>query len=239
MLKHVAIVGASGGIGQALVQRLTSREDVDTVYALARDTERVPDHPKVISIQCDISDELSIKVATEMLPAQSLDLILVATGVLVTEHGQPEKRLKALSPEYFFDQMTINTLGPILIAQHLLPKLDRNKPAYFAALSARVGSISDNHLGGWYSYRASKAALNMLIKTTAIEFKRTHPHLIIAALHPGTVETGLSKPFQARVPTHKLFTPDYSASCLLDVLLSLSPESSGNVFAWDGSMITP
>jgi NAD(P)-dependent dehydrogenase (short-subunit alcohol dehydrogenase family) len=131
----------------------------------------------------------------------------------------------------------VNTIGPALIAKHMLPKLPRDRPAVFAVLSARVGSIGDNRLGGWHGYRASKAALNMLIANLAIEMRRTHPLAVIVALHPGTVATSLSEPFQAGVAADKLFSPETSATHLLNVIDRLSPEDSGSFLAWNAERL--
>jgi len=131
----------------------------------------------------------------------------------------------------------INTIGPALVAKHFLPLLSKDRKAVFAALSARVGSISDNRLGGWHAYRASKAALNMMIRTLSIELARQKPKALCVGLHPGTVDTDLSKPFQARVAKDKLFSPAHSARCLLTVLDGLGPEENGGVFAWDGGRV--
>jgi NAD(P)-dependent dehydrogenase (short-subunit alcohol dehydrogenase family) len=150
---------------------------------------------------------------------------------------QPEKSLKQLTSENFIELMRVNALGPALVAKYFLPIMNRNKPAFFGAISARVGSIQDNRLGGWHSYRSSKAALNMLIKNIAIEYQRRFPKLTIAGLHPGTVDTALSKPFQGNVPDGKLFTPEFSAAQLLTVINQLKPEDSGKCFAWDGKAI--
>ena len=131
----------------------------------------------------------------------------------------------------------VNTIGPALIAKHALPLLRRTSRAVFAALSARVGSIADNRLGGWHSYRASKAALNMLVKNLALELARTHPQALAVTLHPGTVDTALSAPFQRGVVPEKLFTPALSAGALLQVLDGLTPAQSGGLFAWDGAQV--
>lgn len=132
---------------------------------------------------------------------------------------------------------TVNAIGPALIAKHFLPRLRKDHKAVFAALSARVGSIGDNRLGGWTSYRASKAALNMILRTLAIEQRRSAKNSVVAALHPGTVDTGLSKPFQGRVPDSQLFGPHRAALALLGVIEQLTAEDSGGFFAWDGTAI--
>jgi NAD(P)-dependent dehydrogenase (short-subunit alcohol dehydrogenase family) len=163
--------------------------------------------------------------------------VIVATGLLHADGVTPERSNAALDPRQLMRLFAINAVGPALIAKHVLPLLPRGERSVFAALSARVGSIGDNRLGGWHSYRASKAALNMLIRTLAIELERTRPQAILVGLHPGTVDTELSKPFQRGVPEGRLFTPDQSAERLLAVVDGLEPEDSGGVFAWDGQRI--
>jgi NAD(P)-dependent dehydrogenase (short-subunit alcohol dehydrogenase family) len=165
--------------------------------------------------------------------------VIVATGILYENTIMPEKSLRELSPEKFLRLFEVNTILPALIAKHFLPKLNKHNRSLFAALSARVGSISDNRLGGWYSYRASKSGLNMIIKNAAIEINRTNKQAVIVSLHPGTVNSKLSKPFQSNVPDGKLFTPDYSVKRLLEVLDNLTPESSGRCFSWDGKEVKP
>ena len=165
------------------------------------------------------------------------DMVFVATGLLHDADRGPEKALRDLDPAWLAKQYAVNTIGPALIAKHFLPILPRTGRSVFAALSARVGSISDNRLGGWYGYRASKAALNQLIRTLAIEDKRRNDRGIVVALHPGTVDTRLSRPFQQR--GRDLFQPDRAAVQLLDVLDALKPTDSGKLFAWDGAEIAP
>ena len=167
-----------------------------------------------------------------------LDAVLVATGILHRgDTLRPEKSLRDINAESMSEVLAINALGPALVAKHVLPHLRRDTKTVFAALSARVGSISDNRLGGWISYRSSKAALNMILKTLAIEHARRFPDSIIVGLHPGTVDTGLSAPFQSRVPEDRLFTPEKAVRQLLQVIDSLTPADSGNLLAWDGSTI--
>ncbi len=169
----------------------------------------------------------------------ALDLVIVATGVLQPDGRPPEKSWRDLDPASLARIFALNASGPALVAKHFLPLLPREGRAVFAALSARVGSIGDNRLGGWYGYRASKAALNMLLRTLAIELARKRPDAVCVGLHPGTVDTALSRPFQRNVPTDKLFTPADSARSLLRVLDKLDPEDSGGCFAWDGQRIAP
>ncbi|WP_118857689.1 SDR family NAD(P)-dependent oxidoreductase [Sphingomonas mesophila] len=226
--RRAIVIGASGGIGAALVRGLEARGR--DVTGLSR-TTRPP---------LDVSDQASIAAAAESLRAAApFDTILVATGLLHDGALRPEKSLADLDADQLARSFAVNAIGPALVARHFVPLLPRHGRAIFAALSARVGSISDNRLGGWYGYRASKAALNQLIRTLAIELARTRPGAICVGLHPGTVDTRLSAPFQRGVAPDRLFTPERSAGHLLDVLDRLAPDQSGRCFAWDGSEIAP
>lgn len=236
---RAAVFGASGGIGSALVDALAADDRCALIHAGSRKPHRA-ETARVKPFSFDLQDEWSIEGAVSLIAAdQGVDVVLVATGRLHAPGLQPEKSNRSLEVEALHQAFAINAIGPALIAKRMLPLLPRNRRAIFGVLSARVGSISDNRLGGWHSYRASKAALNMLIRTFAIEQARTHPQTVCAALHPGTVDTALSKPFQSGVATEKLFTPAYSASRLLAVLDALTPAQSGRLFAWDGQEITP
>ncbi|ELT96291.1 hypothetical protein CAPTEDRAFT_131426 [Capitella teleta] len=186
----------------------------------------------------DLLDEQSITDAAERI-TEPLDLVIITTGILHMGEGlMPEKSIKDFHPDHFARIFAINTTGPAMIAKYFLPKMAKNRKNVFAVLSARVGSISDNRLGGWYAYRASKAALNMIVKNLAIETARKNKSSVVVALHPGTVESTLSEPFQAGVPDGKLFTPEYSAVQLVNVIDQLKQEDSGNLFAWDGEKLT-
>ena len=233
-----AVIGSSGGIGAALVEQLVSSGQVARVHTLSR-SGRSHASPKVANLTFDFTDEDSLIAAAQALQEVGpFDLILVATGLLQGEGISPEKNLRALSHEALAKSFEINTIGPAMTAKYFVPLLRRDEKAVFAALSARVGSISDNRLGGWYAYRASKAALNMILKTLAIEIGRRFKHQIIVGLHPGTVDTGLSKPFQSNVPEGKLFTPEFSAKKLLSVVDDLSVKDSGNLFDWAGEQVS-
>jgi NAD(P)-dependent dehydrogenase (short-subunit alcohol dehydrogenase family) len=228
--QNIVIIGASGAIGSAFTQRLSEQYPNASLYAFCRNGK----------YHIDYSSEDSIAAAAVYASKEKpLDLVIVAIGILHDDDIMPEKSLRELSAEKFHRIFEVNTITPALIAKHFLPKLNRNKPSIFAALSARVGSISDNRLGGWYAYRASKSALNMIIKNASIEIGRRNKHAIIVGIHPGTVDSNLSKPFQANVPAARLFTPKYSANKLLDVLENLTPEQTGKCFAWDGEEILP
>lgn len=219
-MTRAVVIGAGGGIGAALAEAL--EEEGTAVLRLARS-------------DLDVTDEAGIKAAAARAGAP--ELVVVATGLLHdAEHG-PEKALRDLDPLWLARQYAVNAIGPALVAKHFLPVMPRTGRSVFAALSARVGSISDNRLGGWYGYRASKAALNQLIRTLAIEDKRRNDRGLVVALHPGTVDTRLSKPFQQR--GRDLFQPGRAAVQLLDVLDGLRPTDSGKIFAWDGAEIAP
>ena len=193
-------------------------------------------HSKLTTTAVDATDEAAIAEAAEALGP--VDLVLVSTGMLRDEAlGLPEKAMRALSAEGLMRTFLVNAVAPALVAKHVLPRTPRTGRALFAALSARVGSIEDNRLGGWHAYRASKAALNQLVRTLSVELKRTRPEALCVALHPGTVDTALSKPFQGGVTPERLFAPDRAAGHLLDVLAGLSPEDSGGFFAWDGARV--
>jgi NAD(P)-dependent dehydrogenase (short-subunit alcohol dehydrogenase family) len=166
-------------------------------------------------------------------------MVIVATGLLSDATHGPDKSLRALEADWMMQNFRINSIGPALIARHIMPLMPRSGRSVFAALSARVGSISDNRLGGWHSYRASKAALNMLIRTIAIDLARTHPDALCVSLHPGTVDTELSRPFQRGITDGQIKHPADSARALIDIIDSLSPSQTGRCFAWDGTEIAP
>lgn len=237
---NAVVVGASGGIGKALVEQLLAYPSVAQVHALTRNADSFQSSSEKLKVSAvDILDETSVERASESVSDTPVDLLIIASGILHGENVSPEKSLRTFQRDSFAQVMEVNTIAPMLVAKHFLSKMNRRDRSVFSVISARVGSISDNRLGGWYSYRASKAALNMLLKTLSIESRRTMPNLIIAGLHPGTVDTRLSKPFQRNVKPEKLFTPDQSATYLLNVVNDLSVEQSGNLFAWDGQLIEP
>ena len=230
------VIGASGGIGRALVAGLVGRGTYGTVFALSRSGIDAVLPAEAGSIH--LTDEASVSAAAERVGQPGpVGLVLVATGLLHGPGVAPEKAIRALDPAAMATVFAVNTIGPALAAKHFLPLMPRAGRSVFAALSARVGSIEDNRLGGWYAYRASKAALNQVLRTLAIEVRRTHPDAIVAGLHPGTVTTALSEPFRPDPNTPGLFTPETSAAHLLQVVDGLGPEDTGRVFAWDGTRI--
>ena len=247
------VTGASSGIGRAVtMQLLADVACVKQVVAVSRHAEQHDAREALAQIHGDrrlrISLDLTDQFALAALPARlvsdvqspgtaTLHLIFNAAGMLHGPGLAPEKALASVRAETLASVFALNTFAPILLIQALAPLLPRDKPLVFASLSARVGSIGDNQRGGWYAYRASKAAQNQLLRTLAVEWRRTHPQATCVLLHPGTVDTPLSQPFQAHVPAEKLFTPERAARQLLDIVRSITPEQSGRFLAWDGSEV--
>ena len=222
---HALILGASGAIGGAIAAQLQADPRCAQVCTLSRQSTPA----------LDFDQPDSIAAAAHALRAQGpWHLIVVATGMLTDATGGPEKRLAELNATHMAASFATNTIGPALVLAHFAPLLAKGERSLLAVLSAKVGSIGDNRLGGWYSYRASKAALNMLLKTAAIEVARTHPQAVLAALHPGTVNSALSAPFRGaeigRPPTE-------AARDLLAVLDTLQPADSGGFWAYDGQRL--
>ena len=217
------VVGASGGIGGAFVGALRASGRFATVHEASRSGERVVDYDRPDTIEEAFAD------------LADLDLVLVATGLLHEGELQPEKSMRALDADALHRAFHVNAVGPALVAKAALPRMRRGSKTAFAALSARVGSIEDNRIGGWHGYRAAKAALNMMLRNLAIEHARRWPDGLVVGLHPGTVDTDLSKPFQRGVPT--LLAPNGSARRLLGVIDGLTPEETGGVFAHDGERV--
>jgi NAD(P)-dependent dehydrogenase (short-subunit alcohol dehydrogenase family) len=219
------VIGASGGIGTAFVEAFRADAACGTVMTLSRSTDGF-----------DITDEQSVAHAAERFMAQGtvFDVIICATGALTINGIGPEKALKAVTAESMAAQFALNAIGPALVLKYFSPLLRKDSRAVMAFLSARVGSIGDNRLGGWMSYRAAKAALNQIVRTAAVELARTRPNAVVASLHPGSVATSLAGNF---APNHARISPQESAGLLLDVLDHLSPAQSGGFFAYDGSTI--
>jgi NAD(P)-dependent dehydrogenase (short-subunit alcohol dehydrogenase family) len=225
------VVGASGGLGSAFVSQLAADARFTQVTAWSRSAAGVAPE-KILLKQIDLRDETTIEAAAQSLG--EVDLVIIATGLLHNGDLKPEKSWRALDPSMMQRVFEINTIGPALVAKHVLPLLPRDRRAVFAALSARVGSIGDNRLGGWYSYRASKAALNQLIRCFSIELAVKRPQAICVGLHPGTVDSALSRPYQKGVTDDNLFTAQLAAQHLLGVLDGLAPVQSGRVYDWAG-----
>ena len=238
------VVGAGGGIGGALVSALLETAEFSSVWALSR-AGGVGRHGRLRLGRIDVGNEPSIAAATECLSNEMADgagpvrLVIVATGTLHGQGLQPEKSYRALDPDALMQSYRINAVGPALVAKHMLPLLARPGRSVFVALSARVGSIGDNHSGGWHGYRASKAALNMILLNLAIETERRAPETLVVGLHPGTVDSGLSRPFQRGVAEGRLFTPAVSADRLLAVIDGLGTQDNGRMLDWSGQVVPP
>lgn len=242
------VQGASRGIGLGFVESLLEDRRCAEVIACCR----APATAGALSdLNCHFGDRLRIEALDVTEPAAisrlatrladeglALDLLLNVSGLLHDDDEvQPEKKIEELEWAALERVFAVNTLGPALMIKHFLPRMRRDGHALFVVLSARVGSISDNRLGGWYAYRASKAALNQLVKTASIEARRRFKSVSLVALHPGTTDTDLSRPFQANVPEDKLFSRRYAVSRMLEVLADIEPGQSGLFRAWDGGDI--
>jgi hypothetical protein len=219
------VIGATGGIGRPLVSALEASAEFRAVLALSRTSQ-----PPI-----DLKDEDSLREAASFAASHGeIRLIVDATGLLHDGNLQPEKSWRSMNPAHMARSFALNAIGPALLMKHLLPLLPRTGKSVFATLSAKVGSISDNHLGGWYSYRASKAALNHLVRTAAIELKRSRPEAICVAIHPGTVDTPLSAPFSRSGPIQ---SPAESAGAILACLDGLKADSTGGFFDRGGARL--
>jgi len=244
---HALVYGASGGLGLALCAQLLARDDVAQVWACARHAddheglERLArQHPERLQrVAVDGLDESALAALAERLAAQvpRLDLLLCASGLLQGEQARAEKSLAQVELAGLQESYLVNAVLPLLLIKQLTPLLKGRHPCQVAALSARVGSIGDNRLGGWYGYRMAKAALNQGLRCASIELARLNPQSCMLALHPGTTDTALSRPFQARVPADQLFTPDHAAARLLEVLAARTPADTGSFWDWQGQPV--
>ncbi|MCP1199145.1 SDR family NAD(P)-dependent oxidoreductase [Notoacmeibacter sp. MSK16QG-6] len=213
------IVGASGGIGAALAAKC--RDDGEVV-TLSRSADGL-----------DVTDEASIERAIATLD-DTFQRVFVAVGILAPEGGQPERRLGEVEPDALAYLFAVNATGPLLVLKHLIPHLAKDEGVRIGILSARVGSIGDNEIGGWYAYRASKAALNQFVRTAAVELSRSHPESVLAALHPGTVATPFTADYQGR---HRTVSPETAAENLVRVLSGLGPEETGSFRDQNGETV--
>jgi NAD(P)-dependent dehydrogenase (short-subunit alcohol dehydrogenase family) len=243
-LKTALVVGGGRGIGFGFVRKLLADDRIDRVYATYRRLDSAHEllsitDARLCCLQMDITEETQIETVISKIKSETTELNYVINCVGVLHEGtlQPEKSLRHINAERMLHYFQVNSIGAILLFKQIQPLVKHQARSIIATISAKVGSISDNQLGGWYGYRASKAALNMLIKTTAIEYKRTCPHAILVALHPGTTDTQLSLPFQSNVPLERLFSVDRTVAQLWMVLEQLNPNDSGEFFSWDGSKL--
>lgn len=244
---NALIVGASQGIGLGFVKKLLKDQRIGKIYATYRQPESASElinlanenSERLICLSLDITNESQISEAIQQISTQvnKLHLVVNCVGLLHEGSLQPEKSLRQINPENLLRYFQINSIGAVLLAKHLLPLFKHGERSVFASISAKVGSISDNQLGGWYGYRASKAALNMFMRTAAIEYGRSSPKTLVVTLHPGTTDTRLSRPFQKNVPAEKLFSVERTVTQLLGVIEQLKEGDSGQFFSWDGSRL--
>jgi NAD(P)-dependent dehydrogenase (short-subunit alcohol dehydrogenase family) len=247
MNHNILIIGASQGIGLGFVKALVNNPQTNKIYATYRHnltdnlinlTQKYPQN-KLTYLPVDVTNENDIINLVNYLSSEvnKLHLVINCVGILHEENLQPEKSLKSINPDNLLRYFQVNSIASVLLAKHLTPLFKHQESSIFAAISAKVGSIGDNYLGGWYGYRASKTALNMLMKNIAIEYARISPKTIVVTLHPGTTDTRLSAPFQRNVPPEKLFSVERCVTQLLTVINSLTREDSGKFFSWDGSQL--
>lgn len=231
----ILIIGGSGGIGQALIEHCLSAYDDVTIYATYHSTPPAVQHEHIVWFKTDVSAEQDVMALAQHVP--HLNMLINTVGALHQPDKRPEKSINEFDPVFFQNNLSANALPTLLLSKHFANHLKGKHQTYFVSFSARIGSIEDNRIGGWISYRCSKAALNMAIKTISIEWKIKQPRCCIIAFHPGTTDTQLSKPFQKNVPTDKLFTPDYVAQCLLNVLTKITPTETGKFYSYSGDEI--
>jgi NAD(P)-dependent dehydrogenase (short-subunit alcohol dehydrogenase family) len=244
---NALIVGASRGIGLGFVRQLLLDSRVTKIYATYRNQETATElfslasqYPqRLVTLYMELTDELQIAGSVEKISLEitKLHLVINCVGILHENNLQPEKSLKQINPDNLIRYFQVNSIGGVLLAKHLLPLFRHKQPSIFACISAKVGSIGDNRLGGWYGYRASKSALNMFMKTVAIEYQRRCPQTIVVTLHPGTTDTDLSQPFQKNVFPEKLFPVEKTVKQLLIVMSKLELNDSGKFFSWDGNVL--
>jgi len=239
-VKSTAIViGASGGLGSAMCKQWQQDDGIDSVIAISSHAEDSNNTlPGIQTIQCDYS-EASIARACEKIKLLSgpITRVCICNGLLHNDHIRPEKRIEDIGLDAMQEVFKVNSFIPILWLKALLPLIKGHDECIISAFSARVGSISDNRTGGWYSYRASKAALNMLLKTAAIEFARTARNVKLIAFQPGTTDTALSKPFQASVKPEKLFTAEFVAQRLVDIMNTQKVDGELSFIDWENNNI--
>lgn len=232
---NALIIGGSGSIGLAVIKQLLLLRPHAHIHATYFRHQPDYQHPQLHWHALDITIEADIAKLTALFP--QLDVLINAAGVLHTAGHLPEKSIQQFDVDFFQTNIQTNTLPTLLLAKHFMASLKTSPRSYFVTISAKVGSIEDNKLGGWISYRSSKAALNMAIKTISIEWQTKLPSCCVVAFHPGTTDSALSQPFQRNVASHKLFTPQYTAQCLLNILSTLTPKNSGQFLSYSGDTI--
>ncbi len=243
---HALVVGGSRGIGLGFVKQLLNDVRFDQIFATYRSAASAAEllqlaqtHGRLHCMAMDLTHETQIEAGIAAIKTSTPELHFVINCVGFLHEGDitPEKALRQLNAEHLMRYFQVNSIGAALLAKHLLPLLNHTTPNVFATISAKIGSIEDNRLGGWYGYRASKAALNMFLKTAAIEYSRRSKQTAIVLLHPGTTNTQLSEPFQRGVPPGKLFPVEKTVRLLMGVLENVTLDDNGSFFSWDGSRL--
>ena len=237
MKQNIIIAGSSGSIGGEFTKQYTDDPNVEKVVTLSRNVNNL-NHEKIQSIKIDYSNEATFKNLDEISQLDSISKVIIATGILHTVQIKPEKSIDSIAAEDMKQVFQVNVFGPILLVKKLLPLIKKSKGVKIVFLTARVGSISDNVLGGWHSYRSSKSALNMMIKNLAIELKRLNKEHVVIGIHPGTVKSHLSEPFLRHVK-HDIFNPKESVDLMTQVISKVSQTDSGKCFDFSGKVIEP
>jgi len=237
MKKNILIAGSSGAIGSEFTRFYSEDQNVDKIVTLSR---KINDsgHKKIQSIKIDYNKEETFENLGKVLQLESINTIIIATGILHTEQIKPEKSIDAINSDDLMKVFQVNLFGPMMLVKKLLPLIKQSQGVKIIFLTARVGSISDNQLGGWYSYRSSKSALNMMINNLSIELQRANKENIVIGIHPGTVKSPLSEPF-LRYVKHNIFSPRESVELMTQVISKISQKDSGKCFDFSGKVIGP
>ena len=237
MKENIIIAGSSGAIGGEFTELYANNSNVEKIIALSRKPINT-NHNKIQSVEIDYNNEATFKNLDAISQLDSISKIIIATGILHTDQIKPEKSIDSIAAEDMKQVFQVNVFGPILLVKKLLPLIKKSKGVKIVFLTARVGSISDNVLGGWHSYRSSKSALNMMIKNLAIELKRLNKEHVVIGIHPGTVKSHLSEPFLRHVK-HDIFNPKESVDLMTQVISKVSQTDSGKCFDFSGKVIEP
>ncbi len=239
--QRALVIGSSGGIAQAVVKALLEEDEYENIYTVSRSADVLNDE-RIKHFQVNSEDESEVQAVCHQFQDEGVfSLIICCIGTLHGGEGdkqfRPEKRLESLNTQSMLRYFQVNTLAPMNWLKNIVTLVPKDQTSHVVFFTARVASIEDNYLGGWYGYRASKAALNMLIKTAQVELARRSPKAILVSYHPGTVDTKLSKPFQKNVPEKKLFQPEFTVAQLLSLLPTLTPDSAPHYIDWQGKTI--
>ena len=237
MKKNVLIAGASGAIGKEFTKLYSDDPSVDKIITLST-KKNIFSHEKIQSEEVDYSNEETFENLDKILQLESISTIMIATGILHADEIKPEKSIDAINFDNLKKVFQVNVFGPTLLIKKLLPLIKKSQGVKIVFLTARVGSITDNKLGGWYSYRSSKSALNMMISNLSIELQRLNKQNIVIGIHPGTVKSPLSEPFLKNVK-HNIFSPRESVELMTLVISKISQKDSGKCFDFSGKLLDP